>query len=293
MNCEFCNNQFSTLSALNNHKNTAKYCLIIQNKDPKSNFKCRYCDKKFTSKYGMSNHQNNCKESYILVEPLKNENMLLKQRLEDKEKQFQDTIGKYENQIKELQNQLSNIAHTAALKPTHVQNNQKINTVINNLIPITDDHLKEQAQFLTLDHIKNGPSGYAKYALDYPLKDRITCPDFSRRKINYKDSEGNLVTDPEMKKLCGKLFKSIEEQNSILSKEYINELQDRMTELNSNSSNNMDIDETTEFQKKWEEILSFLVKCQDQMFEVKKVAKGENSNIINDFVKDVCAKVTL
>ena len=31
-NCEHCNANFKTKSALNNHKNKAKYCLIIQGK---------------------------------------------------------------------------------------------------------------------------------------------------------------------------------------------------------------------------------------------------------------------
>ena len=36
MNCEYCNSTFKTISALNNHKNKAKYCLILQGKiEPK------------------------------------------------------------------------------------------------------------------------------------------------------------------------------------------------------------------------------------------------------------------
>ena len=36
MNCEYCNSEFKTKSALNNHKNKAKYCLILQGKiEPK------------------------------------------------------------------------------------------------------------------------------------------------------------------------------------------------------------------------------------------------------------------
>ena len=80
------------------------------------------------------------------------------------------------------------------------QNQQRYNTIINNLTPITEDHLKEQAQFLTIDHVKNGVDGYVKYALDYPLKDKIVCTDFSRRKIKYKDEEGNIIEDPDWKK---------------------------------------------------------------------------------------------
>jgi len=282
MNCEFCNNKFSSLSALNTHKKTAKYCLEIQNKNIDHAFICNYCNKNFTSKQMMNKHKTKCKDFYISFDLLKTENILLKQRLEDKEQQLKEK----DDQIKDLQNKL-------ASKPTHIQNNnQRINNIINNLLPITDDHLKEQAQFLTLEHIKNGPSGYAKYALDYPLKDRITCPDFARRKISYKDSEGNLVSDPDMKKLCEKLFKSIDEQNSILTDQYIQELYDRLSDLNRNTSNNMNEEESDIFGKQSDEIIDFLIKYKKQKTEIKKVAKGESSEIIHEFVKDVCAKVT-
>ena len=49
MFCEYCNTEFKTKSALNNHKNKAKYCLIIQGKiEPKEEvFKCNICEKSF------------------------------------------------------------------------------------------------------------------------------------------------------------------------------------------------------------------------------------------------------
>ena len=48
--------------------------------------------------------------------------------------------------------------------------------------------------------------------MEYPLKDKIVCTDFSRRKLKYKDENGNLIEDPEMIKLSQKLFKAIEEK---------------------------------------------------------------------------------
>ncbi len=43
INCEYCNKVFKTKSSLNNHKNKAKYCLVIQKKNIESDedkFKC-------------------------------------------------------------------------------------------------------------------------------------------------------------------------------------------------------------------------------------------------------------
>ena len=192
MNCEFCNKTFKNISSLNNHIKTAKYCLKIQGKDINI-FTCEFCKKEFTKKDHYKEHNLICKnkkDNYIEI-------------LEEKCNNYEKLQLEKDKQIEKLQSELVSIAITAASKPINIQNNQhnqRINNTINNLIPITDDHFKDQVQYLTLEHIKNGANGYVQYALEFPLKDRITCTDFSRRKIKYKDSEGNLVDDPEMTK---------------------------------------------------------------------------------------------
>jgi hypothetical protein len=70
---------------------------------------------------------------------------------------------------------------------------------------INRDHL--------LEHTK-GASDYAEYALEYPLKDRIVCVDYSRRKMKFKDKDGDLITDPEMVKLAPMFFNSIQDMSS-------------------------------------------------------------------------------
>ena len=60
-NCEYCNVVFKTKSALNNHKNKAKYCLIIQKKiEPKEEFKCSICEKKLCTKQYLEIHSRKC-----------------------------------------------------------------------------------------------------------------------------------------------------------------------------------------------------------------------------------------
>jgi len=63
MNCEYCNSEFKTTSALNNHKNKAKYCLILQGKiEPKEEvFKCNLCDKILSTKQNLEVHKQKCK----------------------------------------------------------------------------------------------------------------------------------------------------------------------------------------------------------------------------------------
>ena len=290
MECEFCKKTFKTVSILNNHKKTARYCLDIQNKK-NNEFSCSYCDKLLTTKNKLIIHENRCKEKnmYVSIESYKS----LENQLKDKENQLKDTIERYESQIKELQNQLASIARSAASKPTHIQNNNnRINNIINNLLPITDDHLKEQAQFLTIEHIKKGASGYARYALDYPLKDRIYCSDFARKKVNYKDSEGNMVSDPEMNKLCDKIFDSIEERNTILTMQYIDELKDMLNTLNNNPNNSMNKEEALLFEEQSNKILEYFFKCKEQMKDISKAVKGEMNDLVQEFVKDICLQTT-
>ena len=53
--------------------------------------------------------------------------------------------------------------------------------------------LEEHIQNLNHLHVQNGASGYAKYAFEYLLKD-------------YKDENGNVISDPEMTKITKGCF---------------------------------------------------------------------------------------
>jgi len=277
--CSFCDKNFSSKTNLKQHQKTAKYCLNLQNIGI-SEFECAGCLKKYTTKNNLDRHKQNCNILYY-----KDTIKRLEKDLENKNKQ-----------IEILQDKLENIALKSILKPNiqhnyqNQNNNQRINNIINNLIPITDEHLKQQAEFLTIDHIKNGIDGYVQYALDFPLKNRIICTDFSRRKIKYKDSEGNLVDDPEMSKVTQKLFKAIEEKNSILVDEYIKELQDKYNILIRNPNNDMTDEETREFDITGDIILAQTFKVNSQKREIKEVANGQKPEIYYEFIKDVCSK---
>jgi hypothetical protein len=73
MNCEYCNSLFKTISALNNHKNKAKYCLIIQGKiEPKEEiFKCNLCNKTLSSKQKLELHKEKCQGKKEKIEEFK------------------------------------------------------------------------------------------------------------------------------------------------------------------------------------------------------------------------------
>jgi hypothetical protein len=73
MNCEYCKSEFKTNSALNNHKNKAKYCLILQGKiEPKDEiFKCNLCEKILSTKQYLELHKQKCEGKKEKIEEFK------------------------------------------------------------------------------------------------------------------------------------------------------------------------------------------------------------------------------
>jgi len=57
--------------------------------------------------------------------------------------------------------------------------------------PITTDHLTDHAPNLTIEHVQKGASGYAEYALEYPLKDRVACVVMRGERSNLRITKEN------------------------------------------------------------------------------------------------------
>ena len=282
--CSFCKKSFSSKSNLRTHMNTAKYC--IDNRPTTSLkivFKCEGCEDELSSKQTLENHKAKC--MYLIQ----------KKRDDDHSKQIanlEKIISEKDKHIKELEGKLENIALKAVSRPTVINSNtdNRIQQTINNLIPITDDHLKEQAQFLTLDHIKQGALGYANFACDYALKDRITCVDVSRRKVKYKNQDGLVITDPEMSVLSKKLFSSIQEKNTELTRQYKKELRELILQKFMESGDDMTDEQTSDLDRAIEEINKHMENVSNLDSEVTKIAEGEKPNIYHEFIKEVCNK---
>ena len=257
MKCEHCGNNFTTLSSLNNHIKTAQYCVSKRNTEPVRQFKCKKCDKNFTSKRWMKIHEDKCSDN---VENIKKQNC----ELTVENNLLQNVILDQKQTIKDLQDKLENIAikaveksTTTTIKNTHINYIQKME-------PITQEHLITHAPQLTIEHIKKGASGYAEYALEGPLKDRIACVDYSRRKIKFKDIEGNVITDPEMTKLAPMFFDSIKDKSSQLV-------------YNLNTSN---LDSS---------MFEGVAKLFNTNADVKNGAIGVKTDFYHDFIKQVCS----
>ena len=124
--CEYCNKSYKTLSNLNNHKKTAKFCLNLQkesNPDKEVKIlKCEYCDKEFTTKFVLNNHVSVC-TSKLIDEKLKIQKDELeynyKEQLQEKDKQIKELIKYIEElneQIKEKDKNNNLLSKTMAFK---------------------------------------------------------------------------------------------------------------------------------------------------------------------------------
>lgn len=283
MKCEYCENMFVSKSSLLMHQKRAKYCLKLRNIQ-QTPYQCTYCEKYYSSSESLKSHKNVCTDYFNIIKEENSSVLIYKQQLKLKDEiiQRQDhQIQKLESQIEQLQDKLEDIAIRGVQKHS-TTNNQYIN-----LLPLTDDYMKSCAENLTLDHIKDGPLGYAKYALEYPFKDRLQCSDYSRKKIKYKSDEDNIITDPQMTKLVPKFFNCIEEQNDALITECIDEIREKIDNLYEKANDELegwDLEDLELEQTKLNTLLSFMF---DAKRNVKKAIKGEDTNMSIEFVKHV------
>ena len=269
--CNYCNTSFATLKNLEFHKKNAKYCLNIQGKTS-DKFKCDDCNKTFSINHWLVHHQTTCLEHQIKLR-LKDE--LSKHKFEIES--LKEQIDKKDQIIREKDQIIRDLAEKAInnAKPSITNNNTTINHV-ENLQVITSDHLQSQAQHLTIDHIKRGALGYSEYLLGYPLKDRIVCTDYSRRKIKYKNEEGEIVTDPELTKLSDLLFKSIKDRNRELTIQYSNELSEKF--------------KTAKDPMQLSYFMDLASKFSEQDMEVFRMFNGDKNEFFHDIIRDICSK---
>jgi len=310
MKCEFCGNEFSNKTSLNSHQKTAKYCLDLRNEQV-TLYSCEHCKKGFTKPFHLQRHQEICKtiDANTLLNlksikqeniELKNQHIIYKKEIENKNmiiqeqkliieeqklaiKEFQDDQRK---QNKDLTDRIQSMAEKAIAKPSTLN---QTNQIINNMMPITDAHLQEHIHNLNPVHVQNGASGYAKYALEYPLKDMILCTDFQRRSCKYKDENGNVVSDPEMTKITKRLFSAIKERNEELINEYSAELQAKWKSLNMLGNSDMNEDEMVDFSSKTNDALEFVMSVLSQKRQVNEMADGMKPELFYGFIRELAA----
>jgi hypothetical protein len=262
--CEFCKKEFKNKYNLKSHIERTKKCLVKREQDVEKDYTCSKCEYTTMYKNDLTRHENLCK---------KNNNALL----HEKNKQIEQLSKEIKRLLQEVKEK-DDFIKSLASKPTFTTNtmNTTNHNIVNNLQLISEEHLNNQAQHLTIDHIKKGALGYSEYFLEYPLKDRIACTDYSRRKIKYKNDQGEIVTDPEMTVLSDLLFKSIKERNQELAVQYMNELTAKF--------------KTTDDPIQLSYFMEVAKKFSDQDIEVFKMFNGNKNEFFHDIIRNICSK---
>jgi len=143
--CKYCSSEFKSLSSLNQHIKTAKYCIKLQeNVDSnQSKFVCNFCNKSFTQQNTLHYHLDHCVEKLIFdkTKSLKEEYELKVNELSashekevlvlKNEIKIKDMLNKeLKSQIKELNQSRDKIIYKQSMQLAST-NNQ--NTQINNI----------------------------------------------------------------------------------------------------------------------------------------------------------------
>lgn len=255
--CEYCGVQFSTESNLRKHQRNAKYCLEMQGNDLVEDFTCQHCEKKYTRKDSLTKHQKQCERKYLCEIVDKRVAEVQNTQLLEHIKQLQATIiGMQQNG-----NTTNNINRT--------------NVVLQNMAPITDEEIQEHLEHLTLNLIQEGAKGYADFANSYPFKDRVLCTDKSRKKLRYKDSDGEVIEDGGGLKLAQRFFRVIAPRNEeIINAEYKALTKEVQQIAQNGTTHNSDL---TGLLTKASKLQELLIKCRG-------AAQGEDNELTRDFV---------
>ena len=117
------------------------------------------------------------------------------------------------------------------------------------------------------------------------------CTDYSRRKIKYKDEKGNVVDDPEMVKLTQQLFKAIEEKNTSLINEYLEEIQNKYSYAITNTGDDLDDEQVQRCTSNFDLLIDELLKYKHQKIDLVDTANGKKSDLYYDFIKNICSRL--
>ena len=221
--CNFCNKTFSTISSLNKHKETASYCIKIQNNS--EGFQCRYCSKIFQNKKIIDKHNEECEQNSIL-NTKEAEITKYKILLEAKEKEFESYKLEKEKQIKELRDMVDKanmtIADIAKQPKTIIRGNQTIHNILSDYSTYKEhtsyDRIisiaKEDKDFDK--YFDKGQVGIAQFVSDKIVNTEdgkmiICCTDPTRKRFKYHSKNKGITEDIEARHFTKKIAKPIKE----------------------------------------------------------------------------------
>jgi hypothetical protein len=229
MECEYCNQILKTAGALKKHQNTAKYCLIKQNKSAPEEHSCIFCGTSFTLKFTLDTHLKICKMNTPDIQELRKVLEVTKKEL----CVSLETIEELRNEINDYKEKMFILAS----KPTHHINNignTKTTNKTQNLI-VSDwrsEIIQEKVEDnFKLEHVKDGLIGVARFTSQYITNGdgenkSYHCTDRNRDVFIYKDVDGIVHKDIQARKLKNAIKDPIIKKSSLLVLEERSRLSD-------------------------------------------------------------------
>lgn len=248
---------------------------------------CEFCSASLCDKYNLKRHQETSKKCIARRE---------REKIKDTE-ETEDLIKltktlkllKVKDEIKKLKNknkteEIKNLEE----KPTYQTINISINTIINNMIPLTASHIKESNEHLTIDDIDDDDYGYIKYMIKHPLDGRATI-DEKEKTVMFKNSDNKLILDVGGRSL----LKTISSIDSDKWNKLIGDKRNELCKKQEKSKNLKKSEEYYEKIKEYDEKKDNLTKmatgvdCKYTEKASKKLIKG----ILSTTVDQICAQI--
>ena len=185
---------------------------IQLDKNCNKNTKCNYCNKEFYNIYNLERHLNKCSTKNIYVDKITYEKLIDKIKLLESQNnelniKYNELNIKY-NHLEEKYLSLQNKPNIINNFNSNIINNKNNLSIFNNLTPLTDSFIKDQASLLKTKDIVNGAKSLALFARDHSFKDRVICTDVSRRNFIFKDENNNIIKDPKGVKITKKFIEN-------------------------------------------------------------------------------------
>ena len=255
INCEHCNSEFKTISSLNLHKKTAKYCLKKQKSSSNEVCSlnntvesiCKFCEKSFSINY-IKTHVLTC-NSYLEYRIKELENQLL-----DKDLEIKNLVIEKDLEIKKLHEENIKLqTENSFLKEDRVEDRQHIKEMNKNPITVNTNNIsnsnsnnssnihvnsviediskiEETLENLNINHVINGQKGIANFAYKYLCTDEnnnktYLCTDPSRGFFKFINENNAVIKDISAKTLVRNLCRAglVLKVNNIAHSSYTDE----------------------------------------------------------------------
>jgi hypothetical protein len=279
--CLRCDHKFLTVSSLNYHTKTAKYCLKLEKNNTITpvSFVCIDCKKSFTQKSTLQNHK--CPVSATVTRAIFRETVseykLKTEELSSVNSSQSQEIADLKLQLREIKGALGatkECFENVASKPTYTTNIAK---QINGLEPLTNKDIEDSMEDLTFDILQQGGRSIGEWASNNLLKNKAICTDNSRKTFVWKGDDGKTFRDFKGTGLARKLFTYIHHTKSDELREWISTANDRLLKLMEEDPHS---DETGLLKIKLERVCLVKTDCHNS-------SNGDPSSLCQTFINHI------